>query len=330
MIELQRCNDKEQWDEYVLEHGGHPLQLWSWGQVKSGHGWVAERIFAYDVDDGEEIVGAAQVLVRRLPSPFRAFAYVPRGPIIASKHKDDFLNLLATLAKRDHHAVGLSIEPDLLEFEKPAGWIRATNKILPAETIVLDITKPESDLLANMAKKTRQYIRKSAADVQIKQVKTRGEIEACLEIYRGTAQRAGFNLHSNQYYLDVFAQMQDYSPIFVAYEAGEPVAFLWLAISEDVAYELYGGVTDRGQELRANYALKWHAVRKTKEWGLKRYDFGGLVAGGVSTFKQQWSPEVTVYAGTFDKPLSPLYALWSKALPFAKKTVQTIRRKTNS
>jgi peptidoglycan pentaglycine glycine transferase (the first glycine) len=329
MIELQRCNDKDQWDEYILEHGGHPLQLWSWGQVKSGHGWVAERVFAYDSDDAQEIVGAAQMLVRKLPSPFRSFAYIPRGPLVAKEHQADFLNLLGVLAKRDHHAVALSIEPDLLEFEKPTGWIRATNKILPAETIVLDIKKPESDLLNAMAKKTRQYIRKSATDIQIKQAKTHEAIEACLDIYKQTAARAGFNLHSNQYYLDVFAQMQDYSPIFIAYEKDVPVAFLWLAISESVAYELYGGVTDRGQELRANYALKWHAVRKMKEWGLERYDFGGLVAGGVSTFKQQWAPEVTVYAGTFDRPLSPLYTLWSKTLPFAKRAVQRIRRKAS-
>ena len=178
-----------------------------------------------------------------------------------------------------------------------------------------------------MAKKTRQYIRKSGADVKIKQVKRREDIEACLAMYRATAKRAGFNLHDDQYYFDVFLQMEDYSPIFVAYENDVPGSFLWLAISETTAYELYGGMTDRGQELRANYALKWHAIKKVKEWGLSKYDFGGLVAGGVSNFKQGWSSEITTFAGTFDKPLSPLYTLWSKGLPFAKKTLQTVRRK---
>ncbi|MGH7218620.1 MAG: lipid II:glycine glycyltransferase FemX [Candidatus Microsaccharimonas sp.] len=324
MIELQRCTDKDNWDDYVLEHGGHPLQLWAWGQVKAGHGWKAERIFAYDED---EIVGAAQVLVRRLPTPFRAFAYVPRGPLFDDGHKDEILDKIAALAKRDHHAVALSIEPDLFEFDKPEGWVRSTNKVLSAETILLDVTKSESDLLSDMAKKTRQYIRKSGADVTIKQVKRREDIQDCMMIYRQTAARAGFNLHNDQYYLDVFLQMQDYSPIFVAYEGDEPISFLWLAISETTAYELYGGMNDRGQELRANYALKWHAIRKVKEWGLRNYDFGGLVAGGVSNFKQGWSADVTTFVGTYDKPLSPLYTLWSKGLPFAKKTIQTIRRK---
>lgn len=324
MIELQRCTDKEQWDEYILEHEGHPLQLWAWGQVKAGHGWIAERVFAYDED---VIVGAAQVLIRRLPTPFRSFAYIPRGPLFEVAFKDEFLSKIEALVKRDHHSVVLSIEPDVYEFEKPEGWVHSTNKILSPETILLDVSKSESDLLAAMAKKTRQYIRKSGADVKIKQVKRREDLDACLAIYRDTAKRAGFNLHNDQYYLDVFIQMQDYSPIFVAYEGDEPVSFLWLAISETTAYELYGGMNERGQELRANYALKWHAIKKVKEWGLSRYDFGGLVAGGVSNFKQGWSADVTTFAGTFDKPLSPLYTLWAKGLPFAKKTIQTVRKK---
>jgi len=324
MIELQRCNDKEQWDDYILENGGHPLQLWGWGQVKTGHGWLAERVFAYNED---EIVGAAQVLIRRLPTPFRSFAYVPRGPIVEDTYSEEFLNGLAGLVKRDHHSVALSIEPDLLDFNIPTGWKRSENKVLSAETILLDLTKNESDLLADMAKKTRQYIRKSAADVTIKQVKSRTDIEICLDLYKQTSKRAGFNTHDNQYYLDVYLQLQDHSPIYLAYYDDEPVAFLWLAISETTAYELYGGMNEKGQELRANYALKWHVMKKVKEWGIKRYDFGGLVAGGVATFKQGWSVDVTLLVGTFDKPLSPLYVAWTKGLPLAKKTLQKVRRR---
>jgi len=324
MIELQRCSDKEQWDDYILENGGHPLQLWGWGQVKAGHGWVAERIFAYDND---EIVGAAQVLIRRLPTPFRSFAYVPRGPVVEHAYSAEFLNALAELVKRNHHSVALSVEPDKFEFDAPEGWQRSMNKVLPAETILLDLQRNESELLADMAKKTRQYIRKSAADVTIKQVKNRDGIDICLDLYALTSKRAGFNTHDRQYYLDVFLQMQDHSPIYIAYEGDEPVAFLWLVVSEKTAYELYGGMNERGQELRANYALKWHVVKKVKEWGLEQYDFGGMVAGGVATFKQGWSADTTLFVGTFDKPLSPLYSVWAKGLPVAKKALQKVRRK---
>lgn len=325
MIELQKCTDKEQWDDYILEHEGHPLQLWGWGQVKAGHGWSAERVFAYDSED--KVVGAAQILIRKLPLPFRSFAYVPRGPIVKKAHQSEFLEGLANLVKRDYRSVALSVEPNSFEFDVPTGWKRSTNKILSADTILLDITKSESDLLADMAKKTRQYIRKSAAEgITIKQIHTRDEIEECLHIYRQTAERAKFNLHQNQYYFDVFNLTEDNSPVFAAYIEGKPVAFLWMGISADVAYELYGGMNEDGQRLRANYALKWHVIRKVKEWGLSQYDFGGLVVGGVSVFKQGWASQETSFAGTFDKALSPAYYLWSKGLPKAKEILQRIRR----
>lgn len=324
MITVQRCTSKDEWDEYVLSCAGHPLQLWPWGQVKSAHGWKAERMFVYDED---ERIGGAQVLIRPLPLPFRAFGYIPRGPLGSVERQGDVLTALADFVKREYHAVVLSVEPDSYEFDKPKGWLRSTNKVIPGETVLLDLTKSESDLLAAMAKKTRQYIRKSSADIEIKPVRRAEDLEACLEIYRQTSKRAGFNVHSNEYYLDVKRLMGDYSPIFAAYADGEPVSFLWLAISGETAYELYGGMNGRGQELRANYALKWYAIRKVKEWGLQRYDFGGVVEGGVATFKQGWSADTTLFAGSFDRPLSPFYTLWSKGLPFAKRTAQRLRRK---
>lgn len=324
MIEVQRCHDKEQWDEYALEHGGHPLQLWGWGQVKAAHGWTAERFCIYEED---RQVAAMQVLVRKLPSPFRALAYVPRGPIGEDAYFVDALNEVAKIMKRDHRAVALSIEPNSREINLTEVWRKSSNKILSRETILLNLSKTESDLLADMAKKTRQYIRKSAADgVTIRRVKTRQELEACLALYEQTAARAGFNLHKRQYYLDVFHQMADHSPVFAAYINDQPVAFLWMAISQKTAYELYGGMNEEGQKARANYALKWHVIRKMKEWGLDEYDFGGLVAGGVSIFKQGWTTEVTMFAGTFDYPLSPLYGVWTSLLPKVKKIVQKVRR----
>ena len=351
MIELQRCSDKEQWDDFILENGGHPLQLWAWGQVKAEHGWKAERLFGYD--DDANIVAAAQVLIRPLPFPFRAFAYIPRGPVSASAtgvgvassvgasvgagigidsdsdsltQSQEFLDVLARRMKQEYHAVALSVEPDEVEFAKPKDWVVSTNKILSAETVLLDVTQSDSELLAHMAKKTRQYIRKSGADVEIRRLRSLADLKECLDIYQQTAQRAGFNLHDLQYYRDIHNQMKDHSPIFGAYKDGKLVSFLWLAISEQTAYELYGGMDERGQELRANYALKWYAIKKVKEWGLSRYDFGGLVAGGVTQFKHGWTDEFTTFAGTFDKPLSPFYVMWSKGLPFAKRTVHLLKR----
>ncbi len=324
MIELQRCTDQQIWDDYVLENGGHPLQLWGWGQVKAAHGWTADRMLAYD--DHDQIVAATQILTRKMPLPLRAFSYVPRGPVGQQGSDATFLDAIADYVKRTYKSVTLSVEPDVTEFQTPADWKQSTNTILPASTIILDLEKSDSDLLAAMVKKTRQYIRKSAAEgITIKPVRTKEDLEKCMAVYHQTSKRAQFMLHDDQYYYDVFTLLGDHSPVFAAYIDDQPIAFLWLAISTDTAFELYGGMNGQGQELRANYALKWHAIRKMKEWGLTRYDLGGLINDSVSNFKRGWSDSEVLLAGTFEKPLSSAYSLWDKGLPAAKKVYRKIK-----
>ncbi|USN96538.1 MAG: peptidoglycan bridge formation glycyltransferase FemA/FemB family protein [Candidatus Nomurabacteria bacterium] len=327
MISLKVCENREEWDEFVLENDGHPLQLWGWGETKAAHGWKVERLFAYDMD--EHIVGAAQVLRRRLPWPFNSVAYIPRGPVVSGSGVGDVLGALTNHARSQYGAVVLTIEPDWSEL--PAllkGWRKSSNTILIPQTLILDLSMSEDELLAPMNKKTRQYIRKSGGEegVELRQVKDREELEKCMQIYRLTAERAGFALHDDQYYYDVFENLGDASPVFAAYRNGWPIAFLWLAISAHTAFELYGGMNDDGQELRANYALKWHAICKMKEWGVERYDMNGLVSDGVSNFKRGFADHEDTLVGTYDKPLSPLYVMWNTLLPYGKKVVRALKR----
>ena len=328
MISLVGVTDREEWDDYVLENNGHPLQLWGWGETKARHGWKADRVFAYDLD--KQVIGAAQVLIRRLPWPFQAVAYVPRGPVVSAGNASDFLEALTNHARSQYGAVVLTIEPDWTELPKlPKKWQRSENTILIPQTLILDLTKTEEELLTPMSKKTRQYIRKSEGEesMSIRQIKDREELAKCMEVYHHTAKRAGFALHGDEYYYDVFDNLGDSSPVFAAYEGDKPIAFLWLAISSQTAFELYGGMDERGQELRANYALKWHAIRKMREWGIERYDMNGLVSDGVSTFKRSFADHEDQLVGTYDRPLSPLYIVWTKALPFGKKMIRILKRK---
>ena len=239
MTKLTLCHDKSEWDDYVLENDGHPLQLWGWGEVKSIHGWKAFRLFLYN--DEDKILGAVQLLVRKLPWPLKSLSYVPRGPVVNEVNRVELLSTLVEYVKRVHHSVAISIEPDKVEYAVPQGWKKSKNHILPSKTIILDLNKSDSELLNDMAKKTRQYIRKSASEAMtIEKVRNKSDLDKCLGIYQLTAKRAKFDLHSNQYYYDVFSKLADYSQVFAAYVDDQPIAFLWLAISADSAYELYG------------------------------------------------------------------------------------------
>jgi lipid II:glycine glycyltransferase (peptidoglycan interpeptide bridge formation enzyme) len=325
MTTVRTCEKQTDWDEEILSREGHPLQLWGWGEVKAAHNWTVERIF---IEREEEIIGAAQLLVRRLPAPFKSLVYVPRGPVAETADRAVVLDAIASHAKRTHGAVAVTVEPDWTDFPDVTGWKSSSNTILIPRTLILDLTKSEDELLAVMAKKTRQYIRKSANEpIEIRQVRSREELDACLAIYKQTAERAGFGLHGDQYYYDIFDKMGEYSLVTAAFYEGSPVAFLWLGISEQTAFELYGGMNDDGQRLRANYALKWWTIQQTKKWGIERYDFNGLLNDGVSTFKQGFADHEDMLAGTYDKPLSPLYTVWTKALPLGKKILRKLKNR---
>jgi peptidoglycan pentaglycine glycine transferase (the first glycine) len=325
MISVDACTSEIDWDDKVLGLGGHPLQLWGWGEVKAAHNWRVERVF---VKDDDQLLGLGQLLIRTLPWPFKALVYLPRGPVIQQEHRARVLKALAGYAKRRYGAVVITVEPDWQTMPELEGWHASSNTILIPRTLILDLKNSEDELLAHMTKKTRQYIRKSEKEaITIRQVKSREELQACLEIYKQTASRANFALHDDHYYVDVFEKLGDHSPVMAAFLDNAPVAFLWLAISETAAFELYGGMNDDGQRLRANYALKWQTIQCMKRWGIERYDFNGLLNDGVSTFKQGFADHEDILAGTYDKPLSPLYVLWAKGLPLVKKLLRAVKNR---
>lgn len=325
MITVETCENAADWDEEVLALKGHPLQLWGWGEVKAAHNWQVDRVF---VRENGKKIGAAQLLIRSLPWPFRSLVYIPRGPVATGLKRVGVLEALSDYVKPKYGAVAITIEPDWVDMPDVQGWEPSNNTILIPRTLILDLTKKEEELLADMTKKTRQYIRKSGSEsIEIRQVKGREELDACLALYEETARRAHFAIHNDQYYYDIFDMLGEHSPVFAAFYEGRPIAFLWLAISSETAFELYGGMNDDGQRLRANYALKWHAIQTMKKWGISRYDFNGLLNDGVSTFKQGFASHEDRLVGTYDKALSPLYTVWSRGLPTAKKVVRKLKNR---
>lgn len=323
MITAAECLIEDEWNDTILDLGGHPLQMWGWGTVKSKHNWSVARVV---FKDDETVVGAAQILSRALPWPFLRLNYAPRGPVYSQGNKEPVYDALAIYARKHLPGVVVSVEPDSVDGPEGSNWRLSQNTILISRTLILDLNKSEDELMSAMAKKTRQYIRKSSREgVVIRQVTTKAEIDECLGIYRQTAVRAHFALHDDQYYYDIQEKLNDSSVIFAAYEGEAIAAFVWLAVSGSTAFELYGGMNDRGQELRANYALKWHAIATCKRWGIARYDLNGLLNDGVSTFKMGFASHEDTLAGTFDYPLSPLYTVWTVLLPKVKSVMRRLK-----
>lgn len=324
------CTDRALWDEYVDKFEGHPQQLWGWGETKAMHGWSVDRVV---LEDAGTPVGCAQLLIRRLPVPFRALVYIPRGPMCSVENTQAVLNSLADYAALRHRGVALSIEPDwdrdsaFAGAVAGAGFRETSNTVLIPRTLILDLRRTDDELMADMSKSTRANIRKAMrSDVEFRKVKNDSELEQVLAIYHDTAERAGFGIHEDQYYRDIFRNLGDGSPIIAAFDGEQMLAFTWLARSGSTAFELYGGVSAEGQKQRVNYGVKWAALQSMRQDGCTRYDFNGLLNDGISDFKKQFAKHEDMLLGTWEKPLSPFYPAYATAMPLARRGLQTARK----
>lgn len=342
------CHDRDEWDALVNSSGGHPLQLWGWGELKSQYEWSADRVV---VREGDRIIGSAQILLRALPKPFTSLAYVPRGPQADEADRGRVVAALADHVKRTHGPIGITIEPDwsapfsplekgvsddelaaavaspasgwLADIEA-AGFARSENTGLIPRTLIVDVTRDEDTIMKDLSSSTRQNVRKSfkAENVRFGLVTERSDLDQVLAINKETAKRANFAVHSDLYHEQIRDFMGPASQLIAAWEGDEVVAFVWLVVSGSTAFELYGGVNPRGMKLRLNYGLKFWAMQHVKAQGVERYDFNGLLNDGISDFKRQFAKHEDMLIGTYDKSLSPLFPVFSTALPLVRSTLK--------
>jgi lipid II:glycine glycyltransferase (peptidoglycan interpeptide bridge formation enzyme) len=313
--------DPEAWDEFVeATDPGSYLQLGAWAGVKAVNGWSAHHVV---VPVGTGQIGA-QVLVRR-PGPMPwAFAYAPRGPV-ASAWTDASVTafsaavheVLPAAAGRVSH---LRVDPEielggphdvngaLRDAFRLAGW-RPAPPIQPAATRVVDLRADEDALWGDLRKKWRQYVNKArSAGIEI--VDGDGaRLPEFYRIYEETATRAGFLIRTEGAYRDVwnaFAPAGRARLLFAQLPDGEPVATLFLLRSGGRVVEPYGGMTAVGGESRANYLLKWEAIRSSRAAGATSYDLWGLATGGIAHFKTGFGGREVRYIGAWDLVLDPL------------------------
>lgn len=319
MVEYREIDSAEEWDALIDEHAGHPMQAWGWGELKAQTGsWTAHRVLCER--DGEFLT-ACQVLVRSLPWPFGKICYAPRGPVCDDAHLPEAADAMAEWCRSHVRAVSLKIDPAVTAACAQLGsaW-RSSEEIFIPKTAVIDLAPSEDGIMAGLhSKKAKQYIRKAGRSGVTVRAAAAGDLDAIMDIYRATAEADEFFIHEESFYRTAFTACADINQVFVAEFEGRVVAFLWNATTAGTAFELWGGVTDEGKRLRANYLLKWTAICAAKERGARLYDMNGLLNDGISTFKMLFSNEPVYWMGTFDRPLSPLYRIWEGSLKLYRK-----------
>jgi lipid II:glycine glycyltransferase (peptidoglycan interpeptide bridge formation enzyme) len=315
-----RVTDREAWNAFV-EHATYRSfpQLWEWGELREATGWRAIRIAVGERSD--QPLAGAQVLIRKVPLVGWRFGYAPRGPI--GQLDDPAIRAALVAALRDlaetEGIATLKLDPEATAGD-PLGaallappW-RSAPWVQPPRTRVIDLARDEDALLAATRQKHRQYVHKAErTGVQVEEIDhtSPDDVATALAdfygIYRHTAERAGFVVRVPDYYERVWRLFAPggHARLFFATLDGGRVATLFHFTCGDRAAEAYGGMTDLGATSRANYLLKWEAIRAFRAEGFAAYDLWGIATGGIAQFKEGFGGRQVNYVGARDLPLRP-------------------------
>ena len=295
--------DPDAWDAFVESAPtGAYTQLSAWADVKRPNGWRVERIVAQGADGP---IGM-QLLIRDLrPLPWR-IGYAPRGPV-GSFDRQAVQSLTEELRRvgRARRLVHVLIDPEvdagdaLVGHLAAAGW-RDSEGVQTPRSRLVDLARPEEELWSDLRSKWRQYVNKARkAGVTVEDSGAAG-LDDFYRIYVETAERAGFIHRAKSAYDDVFRAFDRRGRarlLTARLGDGTPAATLLLLSCGRRVIEPYGGMTQAGADSRANYLLKWEAIRSSRERGFAVYDMWGLSHPGIEQFKAGFGGREVTYVG---------------------------------
>ncbi len=259
------------------------------------------------------------------------YLYVPRGPVVSLEALEDIRqDELLTFAKAKGY-VFLRVEPQSELLRKQLVEIftksfrKASYDIQPREILMIDVTKNEDALLAEMKSKTRYNIRLAEKHgIRIEETRNDSDETSFFELLTKTAARKDIHFHPQAYYQKFLEHFdRDTCELLVAKKDGEVLAGILVLYYVDTAYYLHGGSNDHGRKYMAPHFLQWEAIKRVKARGMKQYDLGGVAVKerspegkdwtGITRFKQGFAPttQTLLFPGAYDIVIdSKRYALY--------------------
>lgn len=346
----------------------HFLQTYEWGQVKAKYGWipyfaiwakegkftVSQATENWSLDTGK-VVAAALILKRQVIS--RGFAarlsilYTPKGPLMDWANetlRKRVLDDLQSFAKKQG-AIFLKLDPDVVLGRgipasvdevtekggqavrsdlKRRGWVESSDQIQFRNTVIMDLSASEEDILMRMKQKTRYNVRLAEKKGVTVRVGTVDDFGMLYKMYAETSVRDGFVIRAENYYMTVwtmFMQSAEPSAVPLIAEAdGEPVAAIFVFMFAGCAYYVYGMSQNVHREKMPTYLLQWEAMKHAKAHGCLTYDLWGAPdvfdesdsLWGVYRFKEGLGGVVVRTLGAYDfAPNKFWYAMYSDVMP---------------
>lgn len=192
-------------------------------------------------------------------------------------------------------------------------------------TVVIDLTRPEDEILASFTKRGRYKTRKVLKDEHMTVTDESGmsaeQFAELYEIYRETAERDGFGIFPMDVYTTMIDSLGEHARVFVArrhdtgpdgdLKPGRAVSWVIALVHDGGGVDFYAGGNREARDTNAAIALKWHIFTTLKAEGVTRYDLMGVGSdrapqlAGVGEFKHQFGDDVEI-DGAWDVPVKAL------------------------
>ncbi len=307
-----------QWATFVIaKPEANFLQSVEWGKV---HELLGDTVLREGVWDGGRIVGGWQGIVK--DARRGRYLEVPGAPLIDwsdSTMINEVVRQLRASAKK-YGCVFVRVRPQLADSKAyrqqfaSLGFRQAPMHLHAEHTNILDLTKPEAELLAGMRRQTRYEVRR--ADKQGIVVSWRSDIKAIKEfvaMQAGTAKRQGFVPPSGRFLEAELAAFGDKLRIYRAEKGGQVLNLAVVIMYGQEAEYHEAASTPASRGLAGAYALQWRAIRDAKAGGLTRYNFWGIAYtdnpkhryAGVTTFKRGFGGDDVAYVPAHDLIVQP-------------------------
>lgn len=301
-------NDLETWNEFVIQHKPVQfLQSFEWAEFQK---ILARKIFRLRGSWGQSLVVKCQLPLGK------SYFYSPRGPLLSNWSSEtitEFQKQIKELAIKEkviffrfelpilskfwsegeqNFLTKLSIPtseatsgpPTLSGVQYPVSGIRRIADVQPSKTIILDLSKSETEIISAMHSKTRYNIRLAERHgIKIREGKPE-EIEIFLNLLSKTAKRDDFRPHPDNYYRQMVRAGSNFIKLFLAeYHGSAPLtarnkilaANLVVFFTDTITY-LHGASDDEFKNLMAPHLLQWEVIRRAKQSGYHFYDFWGI------------------------------------------------------
>jgi peptidoglycan pentaglycine glycine transferase (the first glycine) len=351
------------WNEQIKAlPNSHVLQSTQWADVKKEVGWESNQLH-WNNDCGD-LTAAAMILTRTVRvfrfGPGLKVGYIPRGPILdwndqelttrvldkieqfAVKNRLIFIKIdpevvLGRGIPGSENAIEVKAGSNYLEILKNRGWQVSPEQIQFKNTVQIDLTGSEEELLKRMKQKTRYNLRLAERSGVVIRAANQSELPDFYAMYAQTAARDGFIIREENYYLRVWQLFMDSDMAIplVAEIEGQKIAGLILFYFAGRAWYLYGMSTTQHREKMPNYLLQWKAMLTAKAKGCSVYDLWGAPdvfdesdsMFGVFRFKEGLGGEVIRTPGAWDFTRRPLlYSIYHQVLPRILNVTRWVRR----